>query len=128
MDANYADTMRDANEANRDHLGDSILNDAKKNLYPTKTLFNMALHKELSRRLTMAHIKENIVNAMETAGGNFFLLRLEQLPDAILSDDELLSAILMRSVWQAIKKPLVAKIKKEFEDNPWKIEEVLNAS
>lgn len=127
MDAHFADTMRDASEANRDQLGDGILKDANRDLYPNKTQFNNALQKELSQRFTMTYIQEHIVDAMNDPCGNFFRVRLQQLPEAILSDDELLSAILMRSVFQAIKKPLVAEIENEFEENPWRIEEVLNA-
>lgn len=126
--ASQAATNYDKSQSDRDDYGEAILTDAQRDLYPNKTLFNMALQKELSQRLTMTHIQEHIVDAMNDPCGNFFRIRLEQLPEAILDDDELLSAILMRSVWQAIKKPLINEIKNEFEDNPWKIEEVLNAN
>ena len=125
MDANYADTMRDANETNQNKLGDGILVDAiRDGSYAT------AVTKELATRLRLFEIHDFIVDLdlydIPEDASKFHTIWRYSLAEAIADGN----AHKVGSIFLEIFEPQVLELKSDVENelknNPWKIERVLN--
>ena len=125
MDANYADTMRDANETNQNKLGDGILVDAiRDGSYAT------AVSKELATRLRLFEIHDFIVDLdlydIPTDASQFYTIWRYSLAEAIANGN----AHKVGSIFLEIFEPQVLELKVEVENelknNPWRIQRVLN--
>ena len=125
MDANYADTMRDANEANRDHLGDSILKDAIRD-----GSYKTAVNKELATRLRLFEIHDLIVDLdlydIPENASKFYTIWRYSLAEAIADGNAHKVGSIFLEIFETQVLELKSEIEDEFEENPSKIEEVLN--
>ena len=125
MDANYADTMRDANETNQNKLGDGILVDAYRD-----GSYQTAVNKELATRLRLFEIHDFIVDLdlydIPEDASKFHTIWRYSLAEAIADGN----AHKVGSIFLEIFEPQVLELKSDVENelknNPWKIERVLN--
>jgi hypothetical protein len=125
MDANFADTLRDASEANRDQLGDGILKDAIRDGY-----YATAVNKEIATRLRLSELEEllgkiDLYDIPEDASAVYTIWRYS-LAEAIADDNAHKVGSIFLEIFEPKILELKSKIENEFEKNPWQIERVLN--
>ena len=126
MDAHFADTIRDASEANRDHLGDGILKDAIRD-----GSYKTAVNKEIATRLRLSELEEllndiDLYDIPKDASAVYTIWRYS-LAEAIADDNAHKVGSIFLEIFEPKILELKSEIENEIEENPWKIEEILNA-
>ena len=125
MDAHFADTMRDASEANRDHLGDGILKDAIRD-----GSYKTAVNKEIATRLRLCELEELLANIdlydIPTDASAVYTIWRYSLSEAIADDNAHKVGSIFLEIFEPQVLDLKSDVEDEFKQNPWKIERVLN--
>ena len=125
MDANYADTMRDANETNQNKLGEDILKDAIRD-----GSYQTAVNKELATRLRLFEIHDLIVDLdlydILNDASQFYTIWRYSLAKAIADGNCHKVGSIFLEIFEPQVLELKSEVENEFEDNPWRIERVLN--
>lgn len=126
MDAHFADTLRDATESQRDDLGQGILDQAKEDgdydKAFTKQLANNLRHDDLD-----SFIAENGLFTIPPSYGNFYHNFRYSIYRVLAEGDEQRLGQIMLEVFKPIIEEKRNETEHELEQNPWLIEEVLNA-
>ena len=123
----FATTQFDKSQADRDELGEAILADAI-----LSGEYKRAFNKRVAENLRLDDLDEFIADnglfTIPPSYGNFYHNFRHSIYRALAEGDEQRCGQIMLEIFKPIIDEKRNETEQEFDENPWLIEEVLNAS